>query len=244
VSNERIPGALILGARNLGGAITQHLLDEGWAVTSVARSDDTLEAVRDLGAHAIKADATSTHDLQRALREASARQGGVDLVVNAVAAYGGGGSGPFGGGPLADADVEAFEGWTAITARQAFVALSTAGHFLREQGRGGTIVQVTGGSARRASPGRGLWAAGAFAVRALTNAAALELREHGIHVVLLIVDATIESPKTAAYTRDAPADSLADMEEIARAVRFLAEQSPRGFTHELQITPAGERWVP
>jgi 3-oxoacyl-[acyl-carrier protein] reductase len=243
VSNERIPGALILGARNLGGAITQHLLDEGWAVTSVARSDDTLEAVRDLGAHAIKADATSTHDLQRALREAAARQGGVDLVVNAVAAYGGGGSGPFGGGPLADADAEAFEGWTAITARQAFAALSTAGHFLREQGRGGTIVQVTGGSARRASPGRGLWAAGAFAVRALTNAAALELREHGIHVALLIVDASIE-PFEGGGREGVERGALADPREIADAVAFLADQGARAATHELQVTPLAERWVP
>jgi NAD(P)-dependent dehydrogenase (short-subunit alcohol dehydrogenase family) len=242
VSPERIPGALVLGARNLGGAIAQHLLDEGWSVASVARSDDSLAAVRDLGAHPIKADATDPVEVQRALREA-AKHGSVDLVVNAVSPYAGGG-GPFGGGPLVEADVDAFERWTALTARQAFVVLSAAGRWLRHQGRGGTIVQVTGGSSRRVMPGRGLWGAGAFAVRALTNAAALELREDRIHVALLVVDATIESPKTSAFTKDAPADSLADMEEIARAVRMLAEQSPRGFTHELQLTPAGERWVP
>jgi NAD(P)-dependent dehydrogenase (short-subunit alcohol dehydrogenase family) len=242
MSADRIPGALVLGARNLGGAIAQHLLDEGWAVTSVARSDDSLDAARDLGAHAIKADATDPGEVQRALREAATR-GSVDLVVNAVAAYGGG-AGPFGGGPLADADVAAFESWTAITARQAFVVLSTAGRFLRGQGRGGTIIQITGGSARRAYAGRGLWAAGSFAVRALTQAAALELREAEIHVALLMVDATIESPKTAQYTKDVPRNALADMDEIARTVRMLAEQSPRAYTHELQLTPAGERWLP
>jgi hypothetical protein len=41
-------------------------------------------------------------------------------------------------------------------------------------------------------PGRGLWAAGAFGVRAITRAAALELRDHGIHATPLIVDAGIE----------------------------------------------------
>jgi NAD(P)-dependent dehydrogenase (short-subunit alcohol dehydrogenase family) len=242
VSADRIPGAVVLGARNLGGAIAQHLLDEGWAVTSVARSDDSLDAARDLGAHAIKADATDPAEVKRALREAATR-GSVDLVVNAVSAYGGGG-GPFGGGPLADADLDKFESWTAITARQAFVVLSTAGRFLRGQGRGGTIVQITGGSSKRAFPERGLWAAGSFAVRALTQAAAQELRAEGIHVALLIVDATIESPKTAEFTRDVPRDALADQDEIARAVRLLAEQTPRGYTHEVQLTPAGERWIP
>ena len=91
-------------------------------------------------------------------------------------------------------------------------------------------------------PGRGAWAAGAFATRALVQAAAQELRGEGIHVALLIVDATIASPKTAA--RELPAEQTADMDEIAGAVSYLAEQSPRGFTHELVLTPAGENWVP
>src|SRR5206468_2109793 len=83
---------------------------------------------------------------------------------------------------------------------------------LRASG-GGTLVQITGGSSRRAFPGRGLWAAGAFATRALVQAAAQELRAHGIHVALLAVDATIESPKTAAFTRDVAPEALADMSE-------------------------------
>ncbi|MCW3063357.1 MAG: family oxidoreductase, partial [Solirubrobacterales bacterium] len=93
-------------------------------------------------------------------------------------------------------------------------------------------------------PGRGAWAAGAFATRALTQAAAQELRTEGIHVALLVVDATIASPKTAEYTRDVPEDQLADQAEVARAVAFLVEQGPRGMTHELVVTPAGDRWVP
>jgi len=81
-------------------------------------------------------------------------------------------------------------------------------------------------------------------VRALTHAAAQELREEGIHVALLVVDATIESPKTAAFTADAGPDELADQDQIAHAVRLLAEQGSRALTHELVVTPAGDRWVP
>jgi NAD(P)-dependent dehydrogenase (short-subunit alcohol dehydrogenase family) len=93
-------------------------------------------------------------------------------------------------------------------------------------------------------PGRGPWAAGAFATRALTQAAAQELRGQGVHVALLIVDATIESPKTAERTADTPRDALGDMARIAEAVQFLAEQGPRAYTHELMVTPAGESFVP
>jgi len=130
------------------------------------------------------------------------------------------------------------------TAEQAFVFLSTGVRALRAAGGGGTLIQVTGGSARRAMPNRGLWASGAFALRALVHAAAQEHRAEAIHVALLIVDATIESPKTAAGTRDTPRDALADQAELARAVEYLAGQTARGLTHELQVTPAGDRWVP
>jgi hypothetical protein len=34
------------------------------------------------------------------------------------------------------------------------------------------------------------------------------------------------------------------MGQIAVAVSFLAQQESRALTHELVITPAGERWVP
>jgi hypothetical protein len=70
------------------------------------------------------------------------------------------------------------------------------------------------------------------------------VREEGIHVALLIVDATIESPKTEAFTRDTPREALADMRLIAEAVEYLAGQEPRAYTHELILTPSGDRWVP
>jgi hypothetical protein len=76
------------------------------------------------------------------------------------------------------------------------------------------------------------------------QAAAQELRADGIHAALLAVDATIESPKTAEFTRDRPPESLAGMENVAAAVAYLVDQGPRAYTHELVITPAGERWVP
>ena len=137
--------------------------------------------------------------------------------------------------------VDGFRGWAAAVAEQAFVFLSTGIRKLRESG-GGTLIQVTGGSSRRAMPGRGR-SAGAQATRALTHAAAQEVRAEGIHVALLIVDATIESPKTADFTRDTPREALADMKLVAEAVEYLASQGPRAYTHELVLTPLGDTWV-
>lgn len=238
----RAPSALVFGARNLGKAVLELLAREGWRVAGAARSEETLAGVRDLGGLALRADVTDAADVVRALDEVAAAHGGVDLVLNAASAYGGPRSGPFGGGPLAEAAPDAFESWAAAPARSAFTFLSGAGRFALAQGRPATIIQVTGGSSRRAMPGRGLWAAGAFGVRALTQAAALELREHGIHVALLIVDAGIEP--LAGAPPGVARETLADPRQIAEAVLFLAREGARAATHELQVTPLAERWVP
>src|SRR3954469_4736377 len=234
-----MPSLVVLGARNLGGAILGHHLNAGWRGGAVARSPETLQTVRAAGGLPLEADASDPDSLRGALERARAEFGSIDVIVNPVSPARPTKPGPFGGGTLSEATVEDFRGWTGAVAEQAFV-------FLSEGVRAGakTLIQVTGGSARRAMPGRGLWAAGAAATRALVHAAAQELREEGIHVALLIVDATIESPKTAAFTAGQPREALADQRDIARAVEYLASQTARGLTHELVLTPAGDRWLP
>jgi NAD(P)-dependent dehydrogenase (short-subunit alcohol dehydrogenase family) len=192
--------------------------------------------VRALGATGIKVDVTDQASVLAALQTTADQHGRVDLTVNAASPYGYGG-GPFGGGAMAEATEAGFDNWAGAPMRGAFAFLSASSRFLGEQGGPATIIQVTGGSSRRGMPNRGLWAAGAFGVRALTQAAALELREQRIHVALLIIDARIDREGTD------EADS-ADPGSLADAVAYLASQSPRAMTHELQVTPALDRWVP
>jgi NAD(P)-dependent dehydrogenase (short-subunit alcohol dehydrogenase family) len=182
-------------------------------------------------------DVTDQASVLAALTEAGGRSGRLDLVVNAASPYAGPFQGPFGGGPLAESDPDAFERWASLPARGAYAFLSASARYLKAQGGPATVVQITGGSSKRAMPGRGLWAAGAFGVRALTQAAALELRAEEIHVALLVIDAGIDrTGEQDAHSADQP--SLAD------AVAYLASQSPRAMTHELQVTPALDNWTP
>jgi NAD(P)-dependent dehydrogenase (short-subunit alcohol dehydrogenase family) len=235
--------ALVFGARNLGKAVIELLIGAGWSVTGVARSAETLQGVTDAGALALRADITDQASVRDAVAQTVAAQGSIDLIVNAASAYGGKRTGPFGGGPMAEADAEAFDSWAAAPARAAFAFLSGTAGYLVGEGRQATLIQVTGGSARRAMPGRGLWAAGAFGVRAITQAAAQELRPQGIHVALLIVDAGIQ-PLSGASRPGVEPQALADPHELAGAVLYLAEQGSRAATHELQVTPLAETWVP
>jgi NAD(P)-dependent dehydrogenase (short-subunit alcohol dehydrogenase family) len=235
--------AVVLGARNLGGAITRDLLDHGVRVATVARTRSDLDPLVEHGATPIEADATDSTALEGALSQAEAQIGPLDLLVNAVsvARPPQDGSG-FGGGALTTASEAGFEGWTVAVAQQVFVFLSVGARALGD--RGGTLVQITGAPARRTTPERGLLSAGSAAARALTHAVALELRESGVHVGLLIVDGIIDSPKTAPMTAGMSVDALLDQGQVADAVRFLAGQSARGMTHELVLTPSGSVWVP
>ena len=239
-----MPTLLVLGARNLGGAIAERFATAGWNVAGVARSDETLEKLtaRVPGALPLQADAGEVDQVADACAATHAKFGSIDLIVNA-ASPGMRSQGQFGGGPLIDATPEDFEHYATQVARQSFAFFSAGARALRDDG-GGTLVQITGGSSRRALPGKGPWAAGAFGSRALSQAAALELRDDGIHAALLIVDATIRSPKTDAWTGDAPEDGLAEQEDVAAAVAYLAAQPRTAWTHELVLTPRGDRWTP
>ena len=233
---------LVFGARNLGRTLARELMADGWNAAAVARSAETIAALGEelpdvLG---ITADAGEAEDVERAFAVARERFGRLDLVVNAMTPSSRGG---FGGGALLEAPPEAIDAYARDFVPAVFNVLRVGSRVLAEQEHG-TLIQITGGSSRRAIEGRGPWAAGAFATRALSQAVALELRPLGVHAALLIVDATIASPKTAERLEGSPEEATTSETDVVAAIRYLHGQSPRAWTHELQITPRLDRWVP
>jgi len=226
---------LVFGARNLGRVLARELAEDGWHVVAVARSEATVQQLHDEvpAAVGLIGDASNADDVERIFDEV----GDVDLVVNAITTT------PRFGGTIHEAPPDALDAYVGTLLPGIFNVLRVGGRILAAQRRG-TLVQVTGGSARRGNPGRGPWAAAAFATRALVQSQAAELRDQGVHVALLIVDAIIESEKTKHLLEDERPERSASMEEVARAIKYLHEQSARAWTHELQLTPALERWVP
>lgn len=235
---------LVFGARTLGRDVAAHFAAQGWRVAGVARSGDTVAAFTAAvpGAVGIQASAGEPGEAERAFTEARAAVGGgaIDLVVNAISPSLRGA--PY-GTHLADAGAGAMDPYVRDLLPAVFDITRIAAAVLGAQGHG-TLIQVTGGSSRRGMPGRGPWAAGAFATKGLLQAVAQELREQGVHAALLVVDAVIESEKSAAFLEGKPEAYSTTGGDVAAAVAYLHGQSPRGWTHELVITPALDRWVP
>ena len=230
-----MPTLLVFGARHLGRVLAGEFAADGWRVAGVARTEETIRLLEEdvPGAVGVIADASKPDDVERVFTDV----GDVDLIVSAITTT------PGFGGPIHEAPPDGLEPYVTELLPAIFNILRVGGRVLAERGRG-TLVQVTGGSARRGNPGRGPWAAAAFATRALVQAQAAELREHNVHAALLIVDAVIESDKTAEWLEGEPPEKSASMQEVAKAVKYLHAQTPRGWTHELQLTPSLERWVP
>ena len=230
-----MPTLLVFGARNVGRVLARELAADGWSVAAVARSEETIARLREEVPQAVglTGDAANSDDVERIFAEV----GDVDLIVNAITTT------PSFGGPIHEAPPEALNAYVGTLLPGIFNVLRVGGRVLAARGSG-TLVQVTGGSARRGNPGRGPWAAAAFATRALVQSQAGELRDQGVHVALLIVDAMIESEKTKGWLEGEPPERSASMQDVAAAIKYLYEQTPRGWTHELQLTPALERWIP
>ena len=230
-----MPTLLVFGARNLGRVVAAEFAADGWRVAAVARSEETIRILVDdvPGAAGFIADARRPDEVEQVFRDVP----DVDLVVNAITTT------PTFGGAIHEAPADAMDEYVKNLLPAIFNILRIGGRVLVERGRG-TLVQVTGGSAKRGNPGRGPWAAAAFATRALLQSQAAELRPLNVHAALLIVDAVIESEKTRQLLDDEPPGKSATMEDVAAAIKYLHGQNPRGWTHELQLTPSLERWIP
>ena len=220
-----MPQLLVFGARNLGRVIAEHLIAQGWGATGVARSEETVDAFPGRG---LQADLTDRDQMRRVVEEA----GAFDLAVNAYSP-----KGRFGGGDLTTTDDDAMAPYLEQLLPEVFSFYRLVGASLADRGAG-TLIQVTGGSARRALPGRAPWASGAAATRALSQAAANELKPKGVHACLLICDGSFGG------AGDDDGGKKIDTTELARAVQYLHEQGRSAWTHELVVTPVGDRWTP
>jgi NAD(P)-dependent dehydrogenase (short-subunit alcohol dehydrogenase family) len=220
-----MPRLLVLGARNLGRVVADQLTGQGWEAVGVARSQETAAA---FPGHGIVADLTRADEMRRAVAEA----GEFDLAVNAVSP-----KGRFGGGDLTTTDDDALSPYLEQLLPEVFAFFRVCGGSLAERG-GGTLIQVTGGSARRALPQRAPWGAGAAAVRALSQAAANELKPRNVHAALLVCDGSFGEDDDDAGGERIP------LRELAKTVQFLHEQGRGAWTHELVVTPVGDRWTP
>lgn len=86
------------------------------------------------------------------------------------------------------------------------------------------------------------FAAGKFALRALSTSIAKEFGPQGVHVAHAVIDGVIDIPRTKEWLKDMPAEAKIGAEDIAESYWNLHTQSVRCFTNEIDIRPMLEKW--
>ena len=141
-----------------------------------------------------------------------------------------------------------FKAWE-LACYAGFLVGREAARVMVQRGRG-TILFTGATASMRGGKGFAAFSAAKFGLRAVAQAMARELGPKNIHVVHLIIDAAVDSEAIHARmkaasgidAKDIPPDSLTKTASIAEAYWFAHRQSKDGWTHELDLRPAAEKW--
>jgi NAD(P)-dependent dehydrogenase (short-subunit alcohol dehydrogenase family) len=141
-----------------------------------------------------------------------------------------------------------FKAWE-LACYAGFLVGREAARVMVPRGRG-TILFTGATASLRGGKGFAAFSSAKFGLRAVAQAMARELGPKNIHVVHLIIDAGVDSEAIHARmkaasgidAKDIPSDSLTKTSSIAEAYWFAHQQAKDGWTHELDLRPASEKW--
>jgi NAD(P)-dependent dehydrogenase (short-subunit alcohol dehydrogenase family) len=240
--------ALLVGAGDaIGAAVARRFAQGGYAVC-IARRDaaksDALVAELKAEGHTVRAfsvDARQEAEVQQLFKTVEDTVGPIEVCL-------------FNAGsnvakPLIETTEKLFFKAWELACYAGFLVGREAASVMLTRGRG-TILFTGATASIRGSKNFAAFSSAKFALRAVAQAMARELGPKNIHVVHLLIDAGVDSDaihqrmKAASgiNAADIPQDSLTKTASIAEAYWFAHNQTRDGWTHELDLRPAMEKW--
>jgi NADP-dependent 3-hydroxy acid dehydrogenase YdfG len=230
--------AIIAGVGpGLGAALARAFSKEGYAVGLLSRRLESSEPVADeIRSRGGKALALSVDVTQRTAVFESTKQCRAELGPITALAYNASG---FGRGNFLDLDADVI--------RQSFeVGVMGAVHLAQAVipdmlKRGHGFISLTGATASlRGRAGFAPLAIAKSSLRMLGQSLAREFHPQGIHVVHVIVDGQIDTPRIRARDPNRAAETMISPDAIADAVIYALKQPKNAWTHEIDVRPSTE----
>ncbi|KAF7328679.1 NAD-binding protein [Mycena sanguinolenta] len=246
--------ALVTGAaQGIGRGVALRLAEDGFDVAindipdKSAELDTLVEEIQQKQRKSSKhlADVSQEESVKEMVVEVVKAHGGLDVMV-ANAGIAGPWTSLVGGTPPLHRSISA-EQWDkvmAVNARGTFLCYKHAGLQMIAQGRGGRIIGASSYAGKMAVALQSVYSTSKFAIRGLTQAAALEFGPHGITVNavapgMIVTPMLTEALKEAAEQAEtllekmksaSPLNKLGTPEDIAGLVSFLASKESQFIT--------------
>ncbi len=218
----------------LGSALARAFAREGYGVALLSRraasSEPVAEEIRSQNGKAlvIPTDVTHPQSVQEALEKTRSQFGPVTILAHNASGYG--------RGLFLELDPELVrQSFEANVMGAVHLAQATIPNMLKA---GHGFISLTGATAAlRGRPGFAPLAIGKSGLRMLGQSLAREFHPKGIHVVHVIVDGQIDTPKLRAREPNRSAETVLDPDSIAAAVIAAYRQPRTAWTHEIDIRP-------
>jgi NAD(P)-dependent dehydrogenase (short-subunit alcohol dehydrogenase family) len=240
--------AILVGAGDaIGAAVARRFANGGYAVCicrrDAAKSQRLVDELRSAGRdiHAFSVDARQESEVQDLFAKVEKEVGPIEVCL-------------FNAGsnvnkPLIETTEKLFFKAWELACYAGFLVGREAARVMVPRGHG-TILFTGATASVRGGKGFAAFSSAKFGLRAVAQAMARELGPKNIHVIHLIIDAGVDSEAIHARlkaasgveAKDIAPDSLTKTESIAEAYWFAHQQSKDGWTHELDLRPAMEKW--
>lgn len=213
------------GSRGIGYAIGSEFAARGADVALLARSEDDLrvasnsikEQETSVNVVSVAADVRQLPEVEEAVASVIEDFGGLDVLVNAA-----------GIASLGEIDRMAPEEWRRMVEVNLFgvyhCCRAVWTHF--RGGEGGSIINISSGSGRRAHAGLSAYCSSKFGLMGLTDSLQKEGRPHGISCNVICPGPTDTDQRRSNFPGEDPAD-LMDPEQVAKVAVFFASDEAK-----------------
>lgn len=238
------------GGNSIGGAVSKRLAKDGFKVVVVDTGEmgqRTVELVEEAGGQAtfIKADVTKTDEVQRVIREAKSKYGGVTCLVNCVARYSDG---------MAKNVAEIFEEeWndTLNVNLNAYFKMRKYSIPVMKESGGGAIINISSIESFISLPDFSVYSVSKAAVDVMTRTLAVdfapEIRSNSVTpgFVKIANSENNRSPEElkewyAEIAKQYPMKRVCEVDEIANVVAFLASEESSYINGQSIVVDGGK----
>lgn len=240
--------ALLVAAGDaIGAAVATKFATNGYKVCiarrDASKSQELVDKLKAQGCdvRAYSVDARKEAEVQELFAKVEAEVGPIDVTL-----YNGGANVQR---PLLDTTEHFFFRSWELACYAGFLVGKEAAKYMVKRQRGTMLFTGATGSIRGGA-GFAAFSAAKMGLRGAVQAMARELAPHNIHVMHLIIDASVDSAEIHRRMRvdlgiDAstlPTDSLTKTSSIADAYWYVVQQPRDAWTHEMDLRPAIEKW--